>query len=35
MTVEDLEKNKDALTPETRKKAGEFSQQCAASTLKK
>ena len=35
MTVEELEKNKDALTPETLKKAGEFSKQCAASTLKK
>ncbi len=35
MTVEDLDKNKDALTPETLKKAGEISQQCAASTLKK
>ena len=35
MSVEDLEKNKEALTPETLKKAGEFSQKCAASTLKK
>ena len=35
MTVEDIEKNKDALTPETLKKADEFSRQCAASTLKK
>jgi hypothetical protein len=35
MTVESLEANKDALTPDTLKKAGEFSKQCAASTLKK
>ena len=35
MTVEALEANKDALTPDTLKKAGEFSKQCAASTLKK
>lgn len=35
MQVEDLDKNKDTLTPETTKKAGEFSQKCAASTLKK
>ena len=35
MTVESLEENKDALTPDTLKKAGEFSQACAASTLKK
>ena len=35
MTVESLEANKDALTPETLKKAGEFSKQWAASTLKK
>lgn len=35
MTVEDLEKNKDTLTPEIQKKAGEFSQQCAASALKR
>jgi hypothetical protein len=35
MSVEDLETNKNALTPEVTKKAGEFSQQCAASTLKK
>ena len=35
MQVEDLDKNKDTLTPETMKKAGEFSQACAASTLKK
>jgi hypothetical protein len=35
MTVESLEENKDALTPETLKKAGEFSKQCAASTLRK
>jgi hypothetical protein len=35
MQVEDLESNKDALTPETSKRADEFSQKCAASTLKK
>ena len=35
MQVEDLDKNKDTLTPETMKKAGEFSQACAASTLRK
>jgi hypothetical protein len=35
MSVEDLEKNKDSLTPETAKKASEFSQKCAASSLKK
>src|SRR5207237_1360004 len=35
MSVEDLDKNKDGLTPEVTKKAGEFSQKCAASTLKK
>jgi hypothetical protein len=35
MQVEDLDRNKDTLTPETTKKAGEFSQACAASTLKK
>jgi hypothetical protein len=35
MSVEDLEKNKDSLTPEISKKAGEFSQKCAASSLKK
>ena len=35
MSVEDLEKNKDSLTPEVTQKAGEFSQKCAASTLKK
>ena len=35
MTVESLEANKDALTPDTLKKAGEFSKQCAPSTLKK
>ncbi len=35
MQVEDLDKNKDTLTPETMKKAGEFSQACAASALKK
>ena len=35
MQVEDLDKNKDTLTPETTKKAGEFSQSCAASTLRK
>src|SRR6201991_5191566 len=35
MQVEDLDKNKDTLTPDTMKKAGEFSQACAASALKK
>src|SRR3954470_11526817 len=35
MSVEDLETNKNGLTPEVTKKAGEFSQQCAANTLKK
>src|SRR6266849_1855123 len=35
MSAEDLDKNKDGLTPEVTKKAGEFSQKCAASTLKK
>ena len=35
ISVESLEANKDALTPDTLKKAGEFSKQCAASTLKK
>ncbi len=35
MSVEDLDKNKDGLTPEVSKKAGELSQKCAASTLKK
>jgi hypothetical protein len=35
MSAEDLEKNKETLTPEARKRATEFSQQCAASTLKK
>ena len=35
MQVEDLDRNKDTLTPETMKKAGEFSQSCAASTLRK
>jgi len=35
MQVEDLDKNKDTLTPETMKKAGEFSQSCAANTLRK
>jgi hypothetical protein len=35
MQVEDLEKNKEALTPEATKKAGEFSQKYASSTLKK
>src|SRR5436853_3874982 len=35
MQVEDLETNKNGLTPEVTKKAGEFSKQCAASTLKK
>jgi hypothetical protein len=35
MQVEDLDKNKDSLTPETMKKAGEFSQACGASALKK
>ena len=35
MQTEDLEANKVALTPETAKKAGEVSDRCAASTLKK
>lgn len=35
MQVEDLDKNRDSLTPETMKKAGEFSTACAASTLRK
>src|SRR6266567_8833502 len=35
MQVEDLDRNKDSLTPETTKKAGEFSQACAATTLRK
>jgi hypothetical protein len=35
MQVEDLEKNREALTPDTTKKAGEISRKCAASTLKK
>ena len=35
MQIEDLESNKEALTPETSKRADEFSQKCAASTLKK
>ena len=35
MQVEDLDKNKDTLAPETMKKAGEFSQACAATTLRK
>jgi hypothetical protein len=35
MSVEDLDKNKDGLTPEISKKAGELSQKCAASSLKK
>ena len=35
MSVEDLEKNKDSLTPEIKTKAGELSQKCAASSLKK
>ena len=35
MSVEDLDKNKDGLTPEVSKKAGEFSQKCAATTPKK
>ena len=35
MQVEDIEKNKETLTPETTKKAGEVSQKCAASALKK
>jgi hypothetical protein len=35
MQVEELEKSKDALTPEATKKAGEFTQKCAATTLKK
>ena len=34
MSAEDLDKNKDGLTPEVSKKAGEFSQKCA-SALKK
>ena len=33
MSVEDLDK--DGLTPEVSKKAGEFSQKCAATMLKK
>ena len=35
MPVEDLDKNKDTLTPETTRKASEFSQACAASTLRR
>ena len=35
MQLEDLDKNKESLTPETMKKAGVFSQTCAASSLKK
>ena len=35
MQVEDLDRNKDTLTPETMRKAGEFSQSCAANTLRK
>jgi hypothetical protein len=35
MSVEDLDKNKDSLTPEIKTKAGELSQKCAASSLKK
>ncbi|HKS18287.1 MAG TPA: hypothetical protein VJS63_03645 [Bradyrhizobium sp.] len=35
MSVEDLDKNKDGLTAEVSKKANEFSQKCAATTLKK
>jgi hypothetical protein len=35
MTVEDLDKNKDSLTPEISKRASEFSQKCAASSLKR
>ena len=35
MSAEELEKNKNELTPEVQKKAGELSQKCAASTLKK
>jgi hypothetical protein len=35
MQAEDIEKNKETLTPETTKKAGELSQECAASTMKK
>jgi hypothetical protein len=35
MSVEDLDNNKDGLTPEVNKKAGEFSQKCAATMLKK
>jgi hypothetical protein len=35
MSVEDLDKNKDGLTPEIKTKAAELSQKCAASSLKK
>ena len=35
MQTEDLDKNKDALTPETLKIANAVSQKCAVSTLKK
>jgi hypothetical protein len=34
-TVEDVQKNKDALMPEAARKAAEYSKKCAASTLKK
>src|ERR1041384_3079179 len=34
MTVEDLDKNKDVLTPEISAKASEFSRKCAATSLK-
>jgi hypothetical protein len=35
MQAEDIEKNKETLTPETTRKAAEVSRKCAASTLKK
>lgn len=35
MSVEDLDKNKDGLTPEIKTKAGELSQKCATTSLKK
>jgi hypothetical protein len=35
MSVEDLDKNKDGLTAEIKTKAGELSQKCAASSLKR
>ena len=34
MQVEELDKNRDSLTPETMYKAGEFSKACAASATK-